>query len=381
MLYAWQHVETDKAVGGVGAHGLRDSVVIVNGVDGRDGGIGPAVIDDEFAATGLKGFEIRVGGVELIGHFGVGGIEGGGRIGFLIAPGRVIENHVALEAFAVEHAGGEAGFGACDPSGPTTTAIFATGFVARINRFAFGVAGAVIDVLERNGLRGGEAFCRVGAFADDGGGVKVASGGIAENAVFQTVGGVTGGEYGFSDGGNFFFGDVARRVFEHGLGGGVKIGGEEMGPKVSGRAGEDAVVIVGKALGFHERLAAAVGTTGEVGVFRCIAIEGLDDRFGLDGHFVDGAIAEVGDFFGMAESPIGVDAIGSMAGVGGGSGVTVTNGGGHFGVVDRTGEAAVAGAAKFAVPVCRREPDFKMDFRIADRADDSADATEGGCLD
>ena len=94
------------------------------------------------------------------------------------------------------------------------------------------------------------------------------------------------------------------------------------------------------------------------------AVERLNDCFGLDGHFMNGAIAEIGDLFGMAESPIGVNAIGAMAGIGGSGRVAVVEGGRHFGIVERTGETAVANTPKPTIPIGFREPDFKVYFGI-----------------
>src|SRR5215472_12961578 len=99
-----------------------------------------------------------------------------------------------------------------------------------------------------------------------------------------------------------------------------------MCPIIRGSAGENAVVIGGKTLRFHESLAAAVRTGREVGVFRRVAIEGLGGSFSDGGHLVNGAVTEIDDFFGMAESPSGVAGAGRMTGVSGGRSVALCHG-------------------------------------------------------
>jgi len=47
----------------------------------------------------------------------------------------------------------------------------------------------------------------------------------------------------------------------------------------------------------------------------------LDDRLGDDGGFVDGAVAEVDDLFGMVQRPGGVGTATLVSGVGGSAGV------------------------------------------------------------
>jgi hypothetical protein len=41
----------------------------------------------------------------------------------------------------------------------------------------------------------------------------------------------------------------------------------------------------------------------KVGILRRFAEAGADDLFGESSHQMDGAVAEVGEFFGMAERP------------------------------------------------------------------------------
>ena len=127
------------------------------------------------------------------------------------------------------------------------------------------------------------------------------------------------------------------------------------GPVVGGRAGEDAVVIGGKALRFHERFTAAIGTGGEVAVRGGRGVVGGDDGLGLRCHLVNAAPAIVGDLLGMMEGPACVDAVGEVAGVCAGGGVVVVEGAGQPAVVDLAGEATVAEGEEAMVPAFARE--------------------------
>src|SRR6202047_1492392 len=121
-----------------------------------------------------------------------------------------------------------------------------------------------------------------------------------------------------------------------------------MCPKIRGSASEDAVVIVGKTLRFHESLAAAVRTGCEIGVFRRVAVEGLCGGFADGGHLVNGAVTEIDDFFGMAKSPSGFAGVSRMAGISGGRSVALRDGEAQCTPVSFSGEAAIALSAEFA---------------------------------
>src|SRR6516225_7398802 len=146
-----------------------------------------------------------------------------------------------------------------------------------------------------------------------------------------------------------------------------------MCPIIRGSAGEDAVVVAGKTLRFHESLTAAVRTGCEIGVFRRVAVEGLGGGFADGGHLVNGAVTEVDDFFGMAESPCGVASAGSMTGVSGGRSVAPRHGESQCTPVNFSGEAAIAQSAEFAVPAARGHPDFNFDFGVGRRLGNCAD--------
>ena len=93
----------------------------------------------------------------------------------------------------------------------------------------------------------------------------------------------------------------------------------------------------------------------------------VDESFGDLRHEVNGAIAEVGDFFGMIERPCGAESgcgRRGVAGIGAGGGVTLTDGDGHGAKVDGSGETAVALTLKFSVPAGSGKPDFNFDIGI-----------------
>src|ERR1039458_747949 len=116
--------------------------------------------------------------------------------------------------------------------------------------------------------------------------------------------------------------------------------GQQVRPIVGGRARDDAIVILGVALGFHQRLAAAVGAGAEVRALGVLAVEGVQDGLGFHGRFVNGAMAEVGNLLGVIERPSGIRPACMVTGVCGGGGVVVRDGVAHLVVADGAGEAA-----------------------------------------
>ena len=86
--------------------------------------------------------------------------------------------------------------------------------------------------------------------------------------------------------------------------------GEQQAHIVGRRAGDDAVEIGRKALGFHQGLAATVGTAHEIGEFKTTAFLApallrRDQRLGNIGGLLQGAPAVVDDLLGVAERPGG----------------------------------------------------------------------------
>ena len=201
---------------------------------------------------------------------------------------------------------------------------------------------------------------------------------IGEDAVLHTVELVAAGDNSAVDEGDVSCRNVAGFIREQGLhpNGGA---GQQRGPVVGGRAGHDAVVVCGKALGFHQGLAAAVGATGEVIVRSRCAVVGGQNRFGLQRHLVNAAPAEISNLFRMMKSPSRIDAVGEMAGVGARGGVTVCEKTGEGLVVDLACKAAIALTLKAMVPVCacKRQPHFDLDVGVRGGRGLNLDAAEG----
>ena len=153
--------------------------------------------------------------------------------------------------------------------------------------------------------------------------------------------------------------------------------GEEVFPVIGGGSGDDAVEVVGVALGFHEALLASGGAALPVGALLRLAVEGGDDRFGFYGRFVLGAIAEVDDLFRMVEGVAGVGVIAMVTGIGGGGGVSVADGACHEMNRGCSEEAYVADLEKTVVPTGGGHPDLEADDGVGDRRDGSGDAAEG----
>jgi hypothetical protein len=174
-------------------------------------------------------------------------------------------------------------------------------------------------------------------------------------------------------------GDVAGVFGEQGLHADGRAG-EQGGPVVGGRTGQDAVVVGGKALRLHERFASAVGAGGEVAVRGGRGVVGGDDGLGLLGHLVDTAPSVVGDLFRMVQSPPCVVAIGEVAGIGAGGGAVAVESAGHAFKVDLASEASIADALKAVVPVGDGEPDFDLDIGIVAGSGLDFDAAESGEL-
>src|SRR5215813_8033046 len=116
------------------------------------------------------------------------------------------------------------------------------------------------------------------------------------------------------------------------------------------RARNDAVIIFGIPLRFHHGHAAAGGTPLEVGVFRALIVEDLDQFFGFEGHLVRGAVAEIDHLFRMADGPVSTLLL--MTGVGARSGVSEPESLRHVipQSLDRTGKTTVTNAHELAIP-------------------------------
>src|SRR5579872_537409 len=138
-----------------------------------------------------------------------------------------------------------------------------------------------------------------------------------------------------------------------------------MGPEVGGCDGDDTVVVGGKALGFHQRLASAVRAGAEVRVSRPLAVEGARDCFSLVRGFMNGTVAEIDDLLRVPERPCRIRTTGLVPGIGGSCRVAVAQSGGHGSVVDGSGKAAIARAFKFPIPAGARQPGFELNVGVA----------------
>ena len=170
---------------------------------------------------------------------------------------------------------------------------------------------------------------------------------VVDDAVHDAVQGVTGVEHRGLNGGELARRDVARRVIQ----GRLLVQDEPremMRPEIGGRADDDAVVVVGEALRFHECLPAAVRASAEVRAPGTVAVEGANDRLGLLGRFVDRSIPEVVHLFGVSQGPACVAPRVPIIRAGGG--VALTKPGDQRGVQDRPRVAAIASALELPVP-------------------------------
>src|SRR5260370_9008503 len=140
-----------------------------------------------------------------------------------------------------------------------------------------------------------------------------------------------------------------------------------MCPVIRRRTGHDAVVVVRKALRFHEGLVATIRAARPVRKPRTFAIEGSDDRLRIHSCDVIRSIAPIGNFFGMIERPA-LDA-GTVAHICTCNRVFALEPDGHFliGGSETSTVAAVAVAVELAVPRPGRQPDFEVDVQVAPR--------------
>src|SRR6185369_5023347 len=100
----------------------------------------------------------------------------------------------------------------------------------------------------------------------------------------------------------------------------------DRGEVVRGRAGNDAVEVVGEALRFHHGLASAVRAAGEVRLGFGRAVIAADDRLRDLRRAMDGEVAEVDQTLRVVECPFAVGDAALMAGVGADSRVAVVDG-------------------------------------------------------
>ena len=196
---------------------------------------------------------------------------------------------------------------------------------------------------------------------------------VGDESVFHAVEGVARGDDRLMDHRILGRRDEARRILQHRLGD-RELPRVQICARVRRCAGDDAVVVVRKALRLGEALASAGRAAVPVRPPRAAAVERVDDRLRLDGHLVLGAIREVDELFGMAEREPAAAA--GVARIGRARRVAALQRVGHRRITDRPRPAAVADRLELAVPSGRRQPHFDLDVGVARRRQRRRDAAE-----
>jgi hypothetical protein len=126
----------------------------------------------------------------------------------------------------------------------------------------------------------------------------------------------------------------------------------------------------------HQTLTSARRTAVPVREARRAAVVGVDERLGLHGHLMDGAIGEVHELLGVVDREERVPAL--VSGIRRGGHVAFLQRGGHRRVADRPRPSAIADRLELAVPVLGGHPDFDVDDRIRGRPQRRRDAAVRG---
>jgi hypothetical protein len=126
----------------------------------------------------------------------------------------------------------------------------------------------------------------------------------------------------------------------------------------------------------HHGLATARGAPFEIRVLESARVTRVEELLGLGRRFVDRAVSEIHDFFGMTITENGAVAVGDgVAGIGARRRVTGTQCRLHVAVpLDRPREPAVADDEQSTIPVLGGEPEFGVDVRVRGRRQRHADA-------
>src|SRR6185437_13899996 len=303
---------------------------------------------------------------------------------------RVLEHEIGEEAVAEEFLqrltgskiAGQIGAArrADDPGGPVRRIALAARLVAGEDQLARArVVRTVIDLARRRDLRRRQAGAGILArLALHRRRIEAAVARVVEERVGRDTAILARAfcQRGLGQHGELARWDVACRIVEQRLLVPDEAG-EEVGPGVGWRADDDAVEIVGEALRLHQRLAAAVRATGEIGALRALPGEGGDDRLRVVGRLLEGAVAEIDDPFRMAQSEKREPAR-RVSVIGRGAGIAAPDRLREAGIADTAAEAAAAELLVFAVEAAvRGYPDFEMDQRIAARGRSDGDAAEG----
>ncbi len=192
MEHAGHHEETEK-IGSAGAHALLDGLVILHAHHGVQGGVGPAEIHQDLAATLLEAGEIGVGGIQyLVDSLEPGGVRIQIELVDVILRIGLAERHVAEEIHGEVCAGG-GGAIVDDPGIPAAASALAGDFSADGPGGKYALAGAgdfSVEFVERADLGRREAIGLVGAgfaFGQISRGLEIAAARIVDDAVLQSV--------------------------------------------------------------------------------------------------------------------------------------------------------------------------------------------------
>ena len=138
-----------------------------------------------------------------------------------------------------------------------------------------------------------------------------------------------------------------------------------MRPVICRCSGDNAVIIAGESLRFHQRLPAAVRTAREICVLqRMLAVKLFHNRLRVPRHFVNRTIAEIGHFLRMADRPASVRAGRRVPGVSRGRRITFVHRKRQRELVDFTGKPTVPAPLQPSVPALQRHPHFNLNVGI-----------------
>src|SRR6185503_14233470 len=351
MLHSWDHVKTREGVRGGAAHFCDHALIVVHGIERRNRGIVPAVIEDQLASARPEGTKVGIGSVERLSRFLGSSFHAAIDSKDFVIPVLLVVDHVGVVSQAEVGHKAPGGSGASNPERPATLAFLCPGKIARKNGLAARVAHAGIDSLECSQLRGSEALiCIRVVLALDRCRIEVALAGVVQNAVSHSVEFVACRNNSFAQNRDFGRRYETGRCCCDRLG--VNNGeGEQARPVVCRRTGKDTVVVLWITLRLHQSFATAVGAPSEVGALRCGAVERRDDGFGDASHFMNASITEVDDLRRMAQSPSSVDGRAGASRVRASGNVAMLERGSEFEVIDGASEAAVRETLKLAIPI------------------------------
>lgn len=353
---------------------MLNASVVVDGAFGRDELIGQAVVDDDFASAVAETREVRIVGADdgavLLDGLCEEQLEArGGERGEV--PLRVLEEEI-LEPLERDAEG---------PASQRRTARAREGEEVRAARepvpekLSILSARALPDFADHVGVGFGESVV-ADLCADERFRVVVAARGIVDDAIGDSIEFVA-----CFDGGGCGCVELGARheifrVDHDNLR--PENGGDEAMPIDSRTAGDDAVVIVGVTLRFHQALAPTGRAAHKVGVTRGLAVEDLRECLAHDGHVVNAEIGIVADGL-PVEAALRVEgkaaAAAFMAGVRCARGVTLGDGSAQAAGA-AAGKSTAAVAAKSSVPVGDWQPDENFDAVTGRRVGDGGgDAT------